>query len=95
MSAAFFEHFGSLRLKNHLREKISEEKIEKLTLAEIIIFLFGLVLITQPCYTKMIRVKEKRNELAHKPFAEADPKEAKRLIQDAIDCLKELGVNSS
>lgn len=92
LSAAFFEHFGSLRLRNHFQGTISEDKIKNLTLMEIIIFLFGLKLIAQPSYTKMIRVKEKRNDLVHEPFTKVDPEEAKHLIQDAIECLKELGV---
>jgi hypothetical protein len=91
LSAAFFEHFGSLKLKKHFQGRISEEKINDLSLARIIIFLFGLELMSQTAYA-MIEVKDKRNDLVHKPFAEVNCEEAKHLIHNAIDCLKELGL---
>jgi len=92
LSAAFFEHFGSLKLKNHFQGRISEGKIDGLGLSEIIIFLFGLKLISQTAYAKMIEVKDKRNDLVHKPFTEVKSEEARRLVQNAIECLKELEV---
>jgi hypothetical protein len=91
LACAFFEHFGSLRLRNHFHGNISDDKIRSLTLIEIIIFLFGLKFLSQDAYTKMIQVKERRDDLAHYPFTKIDPKEAERLILGALECLKELG----
>jgi hypothetical protein len=92
LSTAFFEHFGSISLRNHFRGRISDDRIRNLTLAEIIVFLFGLGFLSQKGYSKMMRVKEKRDDLAHYPFTEIDPKEAERLIIDALECLEELKV---
>lgn len=91
LSSAFFEHFGSLKLRENFQGSISDDKIRNFNLGELIVFLFGLKLLTQNGYSKIMRVKNKRDDLAHYPFAKTDPKEAERLILDAIDCLKELG----
>jgi len=95
LSAALFEHFGSLILQNYLHNKVSSEKLKRLTLERIIIFLYALNLIDQPTYSKMFEIKDKRDELAHNPFAGLDPEQAERLIKKAIECLEALQVADS
>lgn len=92
LSAALIEHFGSIILQNHLRDKISSERLKRLKLEHIIIFLYALNLINQPTYSKMIEIKDKRDDLAHNPFTELDPEQAELLIRKAIECLETLGV---
>jgi len=92
LSAALFEHFGSFILQNHLHSKVSSERLKRLTLERIIVFLHALDLIDQPTYGKMFEIKDKRDDLAHKPFAELDPEQAESLIRKAIECLEALGV---
>lgn len=42
----------------------------------------------------MMKIKKLRNKLVHEPFEHfsLDPKEAKGLIEEAIECLKALGL---
>lgn len=68
------------------------DKLRSLRLAQIIMFLYSSGLIDQPTYSKMFRVKDRRDDLAHEPFTEINPMEAERLIRDAIECLEYLGV---
>jgi len=93
LSAALFEHFGSLILDNKLHEKVASERLKNLMLERIIIFLYALDLIDQPTYSKMFKIKDKRDDLAHNPFTEElPPEEAESLIREAIECLDALGV---
>lgn len=92
LSAALFEHFGSLILQRHLHSKVSNERLKSLTLERIIVFLRALNIISQPIYDKMLEIKDKRDDLAHKPFAELNPELAELLIRKAIQCLEYLKV---
>jgi len=92
LSAALFEHFGSLILQSHLHHKVSNERLKSLTLERIIVFLRALDITSQPIYDKMLEIKDKRDDLAHKPFAEVSPEQAESLIRKAIECLEYLKV---
>jgi len=94
MATAFFETFGLELLKEKFKNKISEDKLEHLGLEQIILFLHGSEIIDQPTYTKMMEVKQVRNQITHHPFDALlllKDNEAKNLIEKAIDCLKALG----
>ena len=94
VSTAFFELFGLLILQEKFKGEIERKKFDRLGLEEIIMFLYGSNVIDQTTYTKMMRIKKMRNKLVHSPleYHSIDPKEAKRLVEDAIDCLKALGL---
>jgi len=94
LSATYFEHFGLEKLKEHYQGRITPEKLNRLSLEQIILFLFGSGIIDQATYTKMIEVKDARNELVHEPWANVTltEKRGKALIRKAIECLKILGV---
>jgi len=95
LSATYFEHFGLEKLKEKYRGVIDPQKIENLSLEQIIMFLYISGLIDQPTYSKMIEVKNARNDLVHKPWEHVamTPEDAKKLIEKAIECLKYLGVS--
>jgi hypothetical protein len=94
LSATYFEHFGLEKLKEKYRGMIDPQKIENLSLEQIIMFLHISGLIDQPTYSRMIEVKNARNNLVHEPWANVvmTPEEAKKIIEKAIECLKFLGV---
>ena len=94
LSATYFEHFGLEKLKEYYQGKITPEKLNRLNLEQIILFLFGSGIIDQATYTKMIEIKDARNELVHEPWANVTLTEnrGKVLIRKAIECLKALGI---
>jgi len=94
LSATFFEHFGLERLKEHFKGKISPKRLEDLNLASIITLLFGCNIIDESTYTRMIEVKNKRNDLVHQPWENVvlSDKDGKTILKKALQCLKALGV---
>ena len=92
VSATLLEHYGSLILQNKLHGKVASERLKNLTLEQIIVFLRALGVINQATYDKMLRIKDKRNDLTHEPFAELNPEDAESLVREAIECLDALGV---
>jgi len=95
MASAFFELVGLELLKRKFKNKISSEKLENLRLEQIILVLYGSKIINQPTYTKMMEVKDVRNRIVHNPheLEKLKEKDARKLIKNAIDCLKALGVH--
>jgi uncharacterized protein YutE (UPF0331/DUF86 family) len=83
-----------LRNSNLFNGVISEEKLNKLTLEAIILLMFGSGIINQTTYCKSMEIKEKRNALVHKPWANLtlDETEARHLLEKAIECLENIGV---
>jgi len=95
MSATFFERLGIKKLKEHFQSNginVDQERIERLELERIIIFLYGCGAIDQNTYAQMFQIKNKRDDLVHKvmPTFELNDGEAKRLIEKAIECVKKL-----
>ena len=93
LSATYFEHFGLMRLKERFKGEIKEKKIKNLQLGTIIILLYGSGLIDTNTYSKMMEIKDKRNDLVHTtwtPELDLNPKDAEKLIKKAIECLKAL-----
>lgn len=93
LSTAFFEGVGIGVLKSHFQGKVASEKIDRIRSVEQIIFLlYASGMIKQPTYSKMLEVNDFRNGLVHFPLGTPrqplEPKEAKRIIQKAIGCLR-------
>lgn len=91
LSAAFFEHFGSIILEKRTNGGIKNSNLN-LPLEKILRLLHDFQLVSQPIYSKMREIKKERNSLVHNPFADADEDKSKRLIENAIECLEALGV---
>jgi len=91
VSASFIESIGKMRLHWRFEGKISKDKIDRLTLDETIMFLHASGVIKQQTYTKMQQVRDARNRVAHKVVdalkIEKKPKEAKKTIEQTIECL--------
>lgn len=92
MGTAFFEVWGLELLKEKFEGKISADKLERLRLEEIILFLYSSEIIDQPTYAKMMELKEARNKIVHNPYELLELDKPKILIEKAIDCLKALGL---
>lgn len=95
MSTAFFEHYGIKKIKDHFDQRgihISEDKIERLPLKEIILFLHGLGLATEQTYSKMFEVKETRDSLVHDISAKYQLTQdgGRRNLRKAIECMEDL-----
>lgn len=95
MSTAFFEHYGIKKIKDHFDQRgihISEDKIERLPLKEIILFLHGLGLATEQTYSKMFEVKETRDSLVHDISAKYQLTQdgGRRILRKAIECMEDL-----
>ena len=94
LSVTYFEHFGLLKLKEHFKGKIDEGKLKDLGVEQMIILLYGSGLIDGNTYSKMTKIRKKRNKLVHGSWTqhiELDPHDAERLIKQAIECLEILG----
>jgi len=91
VSASHIESIGKMRLHWRFEGKISKDKIDHLTLDETIMFLLASGIIDEKAYTKMQEIKNARNDAAHKVIEvskiEKNPKKAKRIIEQTIECL--------
>ena len=91
LSVTYFEHFGVLKLKEHFKGKIDEGKLKDLGVEQMIILLYGSGLIDGNTYSKMMKIRKKRNKLVHDPWKqqiELDPQDAEKIIKKAIKCLE-------
>ena len=94
LSVTYFEHFGLLKLKEHFKGKIGIDKLEYLGVEQMVILLYGSSLIDSNIYSKMTKIRKKRNDLVHGSWTqhiELDPHDAEGLIKQAIECLELLG----
>lgn len=103
LANVFFENFAyriiSKYLENNNRN-ISRNKLDNMTLNDYILFLYGAGIINQVNYTKMIEVKNKRNELVHSKkgsydmkrfyLFESDEQKVTRLLKLSKDVIKYL-----
>lgn len=94
LSATYFEHFGLEKLRAHFKGKISEERLNGLSLESIITLLFGCGLIDQNTYTRMIEVKDRRNAFVHQPWANITitDQEGEIILKKALQCLEAFGL---
>lgn len=89
LSATYFEYYGKKRLEELLKNKISPQRVNWLNLDALTILTFGLGIISQSTYCKIIEVKDKRNDLVHEPWTilELKDHEAQNLLEKGIECL--------
>jgi len=91
LSAAFFEHFTSVILKRHTNGGIDNDSLN-LRLQILLRLLYDFHLVSEEIHSKMQEIKLERNKLVHNPFMEIDEVKARRLIENAIECLESMGV---
>ena len=94
LSVTYFEHFGLLKLKEHFEGKIDIGKLKHLGVERMLILLYGSDLIDSNIYTKMMKIRKKRNDLVHGSWTQhikLDSHDAEGLIEQAIECLEILG----
>ena len=90
LSVTYFEHFGLLKLREHFNDRIDENKLKHLGVEQMIILLYGSGLIDGNTYSKMMKIRKKRNKLVHDPWKqqiELDSQDAEKIIKKAIECL--------
>jgi DNA-binding MltR family transcriptional regulator len=83
-----------LKLKEHFKGKIGNDKLEHLGVEQMLILLYGSGLIDSNMYSKMTKIRKKRNDLVHGSWTQhitLDPHDAEGLIKQAIECLEILG----
>lgn len=90
LSATYFEYYAKKRIVTRLKGKIDSQRIDWLNLEALTILAFGLQIIDQSIYSKIIEVKDKRNDLVHEPWTilELHETEAKHLLEKGIECLE-------
>lgn len=93
VSTAYFESLGITKLKIHFKGEIKQKRLERLGLEELILLLRASDIIKQPTYSKMMEIKDMRNDLAHDPTMtyKLEYTKSKKLLENAIECIKELG----
>ena len=89
----FFEHFGSQILERHTNGGIKNSELN-LDLKRILRLLYDFQLVDESTHSKMNEIRKERNRMVHDPFRRIDENRIKRLIEDAIECLRKLGVRS-
>ena len=95
VAVSFFEYYGYRKLRDFFKNQISDDKLERLSASEIMIFLFGLKIIDQPTYARMKDVIDMRNDLVHPKGDIAkkyrlDKNEAKSLLGKAKQVIEAL-----
>ncbi len=90
LSATYFEYYAKKRIETRLKGKIDSQRIDWLNLEALTILAFGLQIIDQSVYCKIIEVKDKRNDLVHEPWTilELKETEARHLLEKGIECLE-------
>jgi uncharacterized OB-fold protein len=95
--AAILEYYGKLSIIGKLgteNRNVDEQRIDRFSLEEVSIFLYGLKKIDQPCYSALIELNKLRNDLMHiKDLAEFRKRcgdEAEATIRRAMKCIDNL-----
>jgi hypothetical protein len=91
--AAMVEYYGKLAINGKLRTENRKvgERIDRFGLEEVSVFLYGLKVIEQPCYSALIELNRLRNDLMHikdaVEFRKRCGNEAEATIRRAIKCI--------
>jgi len=95
--AAVLEYYGKQAILGKLRAEnrnVDEERIEKLSLGEVSVFLYGLKIIDQPCYSALLDLNKLRNNFLHikdmAEFRRICGSEAETTIRRAMKCVNML-----
>jgi uncharacterized OB-fold protein len=92
--AAILEYYGRLAIIGRLeteKRNVDEQRIDRFGLEETSVFLYGLKVIDQPCYSALIELNKLRNSLLHikdaVQFRKRCGNEAEAIIRKAIKCI--------
>jgi hypothetical protein len=92
--AAILEYYGRLAVIGKLEmenRNVDEQRIDRFSLEEVSVFLYGLKIIDQPCYSALIELNKLRNSLLHikdvGEFRKRCGNEAEAIIRKAIKCI--------
>jgi uncharacterized OB-fold protein len=92
--AAILEYYGRLAINGKLQTEnrnVDEQRIDRFSLEDVSVFLYGLKVIDQPCYSALIELNKLRNSLLHikdaVEFRKRCGKEAEAIIRKAIKCI--------
>lgn len=92
--AAILEYYGKLTIVGRLqsmKRNVDKNRIYNLTFQQTAIFLYGLGIIDQPCYSALIALNNLRNTFLHirdlAEFRRKCGKESEATIRRAINCI--------
>jgi len=92
--AAILEYYGRLAINGKLKTEnrnVDEQRIDRFGLEEVSVFLYGLKVIEQPCYSALIELNRLRNDLMHikdaVEFRRRCGSEAEATIRRAMKCI--------
>jgi len=92
--AAILEYYGRLAISGKLETEnrnVDEQRIDRFSLDDVSVFLYGLKVIDQPCYSALIELNKLRNDLMHikdaVKFRKRCGKEAETTIRRAMKCI--------
>ena len=92
--SAILEYYGKLAINGKFEAEnrnVDEQRIGRFSLVEVAVFLFGLKVIDQPCYSALLELNKLRNSLLHikdaAEFRRRLGKEAEVTIRRALKCI--------
>jgi uncharacterized OB-fold protein len=92
--AAVLEYYGRLAINGKLDAEgrsVDEKRVDRFSLEEVSVFIYGLKLIDQPCYSALIELNKLRNSLLHikdaAEFRKRCGNEAEATIRKAMKCI--------
>jgi HEPN domain-containing protein/RNA polymerase subunit RPABC4/transcription elongation factor Spt4 len=92
--ASVIEFYGKRAIIGKLGAKVNTDDIYRLHLSEVTLFLYGLGMIDQPCYSALIELNKQRNRYLHvrnfDVFRRKSGGEAEAAIRKAMRCIKVL-----
>jgi hypothetical protein len=98
VSVMYFEYLGGERLKQYFSSKdvpLEPLRIDQLSVSKVMHLLRGFGVISNGAHSKICQVVSERNKIVHElqhPDS-LDENRARSVINKAIECLKEMGVN--
>jgi Zn-dependent peptidase ImmA (M78 family) len=94
LATALLESISVTKLRVYYQDKLDDlGKIDNLSFEKIAMFLFGLGIINQSTYSRMIIINQQKKELTKNIRLQykLKPKEAENIIGKAIECFKAFG----
>ena len=92
--SAILEYYGKQIIIERLRAKgreVDKERVDRLHLSDVTLFLYGLEIINQSCYSALIELNKLRNNFMHiknlVEFRRKYGKDAETTIRRAMQCL--------
>jgi len=89
--ASVIEFYGKRAIIGKLEAKVNTDDIYRLHLSEVTLFLYGLGMIDQSCYSALIELNKQRNRYLHvrnfDVFRRESGREAEAAIRKAMRCI--------